>query len=85
MLKKTSGPFAYINIFKRYSEDISSNYEKEKMPGNTLMGRVGNTLKLWVFLKESSKKYLKNYLFIVYAFCCYLYMKVLIKKKKDTV
>ena len=45
MLKKTSGSFAYINIFKRYSA-FPSNYEKENMPSNTLICRIGNTLRV---------------------------------------
>ena len=62
MLKKTGGTFAYINIFKRYSEDISSNYEKENIPRNTWICRVGNTLKL-CFFKRKFEKILKELLF----------------------
>ena len=59
MLKKTSGTVAYINIFERYSEDISSNYEKENIPSKTLICRVGNTLKL-CFSERKFEKILKE-------------------------
>ena len=62
MLKKTGGTFAYINIFKRYSEDISSNYEKENIPRNTWICRVGNSLTL-CFFKRKFEKILKELLF----------------------
>ena len=58
MLKNTGGTFAYINIFKGYSA-IASNYEKENIPSNTLICRVGNTLKL-CFFKGKVEKILKE-------------------------
>ena len=78
MLKNTGGTFAYIKIFKGYSA-IASNYEEENTPSNTLICRVGNTLKLCTFFKKAS---LKKYLEL--SFHCICILLIFINKGIDT-
>ena len=70
-----------MNIFKRYPS-IVSNYEKENIPSSTLIGRVGNTLKLRFFLKESLKKYLEISFHCIYILLLFIYEGIDKKEKK---
>ena len=52
-------------MFKGYSA-IASNYEDENIPSNTLIFRVGNTLKLCIFLKRSKFEKILRIIFSLY-------------------
>ena len=83
MSNKTGGTFAYINIFKRYSA-TASDYEKENIPSNTLIWRVGNTLKPLFLKKESLKKYLEMSFDCIYILLLFTH-ECIDKKEKNSV